>query len=89
MASLETAPFRYVQRRDAVKMILQAKGWSLDRAEKETGVDRSTIGHLRSGKRKTANPVTVGKLAKGFGMPEDAIFLPVVEHVTETANQAA
>jgi transcriptional regulator with XRE-family HTH domain len=44
------------------------KGLSLREAAKLTGVDRETIGGIERGTRK-AYPVTLGKIAKGLGVP--------------------
>ena len=41
-----------------------------------TGVSRSTIGHLRSGRRSTCSPALAKRIAKVLDVPVSALFAP-------------
>lgn len=42
---------------------------------------RSTIGHLRSGKRATCDPALARRIEKALDAPRDSLFVPLVSRV--------
>lgn len=42
---------------------------------------RSTIGHLRSGKRSTCDPALARRIEKALDAPRDSLFVPLVSRV--------
>jgi hypothetical protein len=47
---------------------------------------RSTIGHLRSGKRPTCDPALARRIAKVLDAPTDSLFVPLVSRVAREAR---
>lgn len=52
-------------------------------------VSRSTIGHLRSGKRHTCEPATAKAIEKALNAPPGSLFVPQVSRVAGNTGRAA
>mgnify|MGYP002759651100 FL=1 len=50
------------------------RGFSVRSLAARTGVNRSTIGHLRSGKRNTCGPEAAKAIARALDVPVDMLF---------------
>lgn len=48
---------------------------------------RSTVGHLRSGKRSTCDPHLARRIEKVLDAPKDSLFIPVVSRVAREVPQ--
>lgn len=55
----------------------------------KAGCAPATVGHLRSGKRRTCNPDTARKIAKALDCPIDLLFEAKVSNVTRVTGLAA
>lgn len=49
---------------------------------------RSTIGHLRSGKRRTCDPDLAKRLERVLDAPAGSLFVPSVSHVSREVGPA-
>ena len=52
-----------------------------------TGVSHSTIGHLRSGRRKYCNPQLARQISEVLDVPPEALFLTKVFNVPDYSRQ--
>lgn len=50
---------------------------------------RSTIGHLRSGKRPTCDPELAKRIEKALDAPRDSLFVPLVSRVSREVGPMA
>lgn len=48
---------------------------------------RSTIGHLRSGKRSTCDPELARRIEKVLDAPRDSLFVPLVSRVAREVRR--
>lgn len=48
---------------------------------------RSTIGHLRSGKRKTCDPELARTIEKVLDAPRGSLFVPLISHVAREVRE--
>lgn len=60
--------------KDALAVAMQFRGITVRELAERSKVNRSTIGHLRSGKRTSCTPVVAARLAKALDTPTELIF---------------
>lgn len=66
-----------------VRTLTEAVQITLIKKRSDAKISKSTIGHLRSGARKTVSHDVAEAIAELFGMPTAAIFTPKVITVTK------
>lgn len=52
--------------------------WSVRELAEALGTTRNIIGKLRSGERRTVDPLLGAKLAEAFGVHQNVLFVPAV-----------
>ena len=62
----------------ALATYMEFRGLSVRELAARAGAHRSTVGHLRSGKRDTCAPVLARRIAKILDVPTDVLFAPRV-----------
>lgn len=73
----------------ALKMHLKFHQYNYRDLEALSGVSRSTISNIVTGKARQVNPETASKLAKALRVKTSDIFLPEVIHYSGSQNKAA
>lgn len=68
--------------------LMQHKGYKIRSLGEASKVNRSTVGHLHSGKRDTCSSVNAKLLAKTLGVPVDALFRTQVSSVAPDTRPA-
>lgn len=58
----------------ALAQYMEYKGMTVRELALRAGVNRSTIGHLRSGERSTCTPAVARAIAKALDAPIDLLF---------------
>lgn len=59
----------------ALAAYMSYRGMSVRTLASRSGVCRSTIGHLRSGKRNTCEPRAAKRISKALDVPTEALFV--------------
>ena len=72
--SPDISPLREADRR-RLHSIMNYRGVSVRTLASKSGVCRSTIGHLRSGKRNTCEPRAAKRISKALDVPTEALFV--------------
>lgn len=57
-----------------IKAVREKKGWSQEKLAKESGVSRSIISGIESGRIKTTTTFTLLRIAEALGTKIDKIF---------------
>ena len=60
----------------ALAQAMSYRGYSVRSLAVAVGANRSTIGHLRSGHRRSCEPVLAARIAAALQMPIDFLFVP-------------
>ncbi len=68
---------------DALAQYMKGRGFTVRSLADSVGGPqlRSTIGHLRSGKRKTCDPSVARRIEKVLNAPSGSLFIPSVSRV--------
>lgn len=61
---------------DQLRFWMQYRELSVRELAVKVGCSHSTIGHLRSGARRTCKPELANKIAKSLECPKEALFVP-------------
>ena len=72
---------------EALASYMTYRGYSVRELAMRTGIHRATIGHLRSGGRKTCSPENARSIAKALDVPVDMLFC--VHRALRIARNAA
>ena len=72
----------------ALRQYMQFRGYSVRSLAAKVGVSHGSIGWLTSGQRSTTKVTTAKKIAKALDCPVDALFAPILVHVSRTARVA-
>lgn len=65
----------------AFAQYMKHRGFTVRTLADHVGCSHSTIGHLRSGARKTCNPEIAKKIERLLDAPAGSLFVPRVSHV--------
>ena len=60
-----------------------------DQVNRRAKCSRATIGHLRSGRRKTCSPIVAREIERCLDAPKGSLFVPKVSRVALDAGRAA
>lgn len=71
----------------SVRSFADAVESRLIRKRSKATVSRSTIGHLRTGERKTCNKEAAEVMAALLGVPVNLLFQSAINTITEPINQ--
>ena len=74
---------------DALAQYMRFRGYTVRSLAARVGCSHSTIGHLRSGHRKTLTVDLARKLERALDAPPGSLFVPRVYHVARTPGRAA
>ncbi|WP_170228541.1 helix-turn-helix transcriptional regulator [Nesterenkonia populi] len=75
---------------DAFRQYMKYRGYSVQGLADRVNVSKSTIGHLRSGFRKSVGPDIAKAIEKALDAPVGSLFLPKVVHTaSSTENRKA
>ena len=66
---------------DALAQYMKHRDHTVRTLAARVGVSPATIGHLRSGKRKTCRPQTAKAIEKALDAPSGSLFVGEVSHV--------
>ncbi len=69
---------------DALAQYMKHRGFTVRSLAEVTGAHRATIGHLRSGKRKTCEPSLARRIERVLDAPQGSLFVP---HVSRVARE--
>lgn len=73
----------------AFAQYMKHRGFTVRTLAEQVGCSHSVIGHLRSGARKTCNPVTAKKIERLLDAPAGSLFVPHVSHVAREVMRSA
>lgn len=73
----------------ALAQFMNHKEFTVRSLAARTGINRSTIGHLRSGARKNVDSEDARKIAKALDIPVDSFFTAKVSHVSRDLRRAS
>lgn len=73
----------------ALAQFMKHRGFTVRSLAARTGVNKSTIGHLRSGARRTCRDESARAIAKALDCPVDALFVAAVLHVSRDVRRAS
>ncbi|WP_428606749.1 helix-turn-helix domain-containing protein [Sedimenticola sp.] len=79
-------PNRYLAQ--TLKQLRQDRGWSLDRAAKETGVSKAMLGQIERGE-SSPTVATLWKIASGFHTPLSTFIEPTPKEASATVIRVA
>lgn len=71
---------------DALAAYMKHRGFTVRSLAEVTGGNRSTIGHLRSGKRSTCDPALALRIERALDAPRGSLFIPSVSRVAREAG---
>lgn len=69
------------------RAIVEHGDWTVRKLADKSGVNRSTIGHLLTGKRSTCTSPNAKAIAKSLGVPVDALFYSQLSIVAPDIRQ--
>lgn len=69
---------------DALAQYMTSRGFTIRSLAEATGNPRhrSTIGHLRSGRRRTCNPELATRIERVLNAPRGSLFIPQISRVS-------
>lgn len=67
----------------ALAVYMEHRDFSVRSLADRTGIHRSTIGHLRSGRRRNINKDDAKKIARALDCPVEALFVARLSHVSQ------
>lgn len=73
--------------RDVLRQYMKYRGLNVRQLADASGVSRSTIGHLHSGKRKGCRPEAAAAIEKALECPAGLLFDPVVANVSREVGR--
>lgn len=84
------APRRFWVRlisRVSFRAVYEHQDWTVRKLSEKSGVNRSTIGHLLSGRRETCLPANAKAIARAMGVPTEALFFSRLSTVSLDARR--
>ena len=70
---------------DALRTYMKFRNLTVRKLAKQAGCSPATVGHLRSGARKTCSPTTARSIAEALGAPVEALFVARSSNVVREA----
>lgn len=67
---------------DALRTYMQFRALTVRKLAKAAGCSPATVGHLRSGARKTCQPQTARAIAEALGAPVEALFVARLSNIS-------
>lgn len=71
---------------NALRALMEQKGFSTERLARYAGCSKSFIVHLRVGRKKTCSPLLGARIAEALDVPEALIFVHRVSFLSEPCN---
>lgn len=71
----------------ALAQYMKHRGFTVRSLAELVGANRSTIGHLRSGKRSTCDPAIARRIERFLDAPAGSLFVPSVSRVAREVER--
>ena len=71
----------------ALRNYMRFRGFTVRTLAKQVDCSHATVGHLRSGKRRTCNPETAKAIAKALDCPVESLFAANVSREVRPSSE--